>query len=211
MRLSVDEIFKQNVVIPVLVIENLEHALPIADAFYAAGIKVLEITLRTPVALQVIEKIAQHYPDMIVGAGTVTNVTRLQQVIDSGAKFAISPGSTPSLLLAGQESEIAFIPGVATASELMVAMDAGYQHFKLFPAEASGGIALLKSLSGPFPQAKFCPTGGINLTNLSRYLALENVLCCGGSWLVTEEIVANHSWSEISELALQALSAGNNK
>lgn len=204
-RTSPKTIFSKGPVVPVLVIDNVEDALPIADALLTAGIRVLEVTLRTPVAFDVISTIAKHLPEAIVGAGTVTDRHLLQQVADAGGQFAISPGFTPDLLKAGNEGDIALIPGVSTISELMQANDLGYDHLKFFPAEASGGVNKIKSIAGPFPNITFCPTGGISLTNIGDYLALPNVACCGGSWLVSKEIVAQKNWSEITRLANQAL------
>ena len=192
-------------VVPVLVIKNVEDALPIAKALLAAGIKVLEVTLRTPSALEVIKVIADELPEAVVGAGTVTNREMLQRCADAGAKFAISPGLTKDLLKAGNEGDIALIPGISSISEMMDAIDLGYDHLKFFPAEASGGVKAIKSIGGPFPDIRFCPTGGINLSNVRDYLALPNVACCGGSWLVTDDIVEQKNWAEITDLAKQAL------
>ncbi|MCW8834559.1 MAG: bifunctional 4-hydroxy-2-oxoglutarate aldolase/2-dehydro-3-deoxy-phosphogluconate aldolase, partial [Colwellia sp.] len=162
-------------------------------------------TLRTPTALDVISTIAKELPEAIIGSGTVTNGHQLQQSIDAGAKFAISPGLTKDLLQAGNEGEIALIPGISSISELMDASDYGYDHLKFFPAEASGGVNAIKSIGGPFPDIKFCPTGGINLNNVRDYLALSNVACCGGSWLVPADAVANKNWQQITTLAKEAL------
>ena len=192
-------------IVPVLVINNVEEALPIAEALLTAGIRVLEVTLRTSAALDVISAIAKELPEAIVGSGTVTNRQQLQQSYDAGAKFAISPGLTKDLLQAGNEGNIALIPGISSISELMDGADYGYDHLKFFPAEASGGVNAIKSIGGPFPDIRFCPTGGINLSNVRDYLALPNVACCGGSWLVTNTIVENKNWTEITKLANQAL------
>ncbi|PKI16102.1 bifunctional 4-hydroxy-2-oxoglutarate aldolase/2-dehydro-3-deoxy-phosphogluconate aldolase [Colwellia sp. 12G3] len=199
------DLFNMGPIVPVLVINNVEEALPIAEALLTAGIKVLEVTLRTPAALDVISAIARELPEAIVGSGTVTNRQQLQQSYDAGAKFAISPGLTKDLLQAGNEGNIALIPGISSISELMEGADYGYDHLKFFPAEASGGVNAIKSIGGPFPDIRFCPTGGINLNNVRDYLALPNVVCCGGSWLVSNEIVDNKNWSEITRLANQAL------
>jgi 2-dehydro-3-deoxyphosphogluconate aldolase/(4S)-4-hydroxy-2-oxoglutarate aldolase len=198
------EVFASGPVVPVLVIENVEDAVPIANALMAGGIKVLEVTLRTPAAIDVIREIATHCPDAIVGAGTVTNATQLKQVTDAGAKFAISPGLTEELLEAGNDGSIALIPGIASISELMLGLDKGYSHFKFFPAEASGGVQSLKSIGGPFPDVRFCPTGGINPGNYKDYLALSNVMCCGGSWLCPDAVVKEKRWEEITRLAKAA-------
>ncbi|PKH87825.1 bifunctional 4-hydroxy-2-oxoglutarate aldolase/2-dehydro-3-deoxy-phosphogluconate aldolase [Colwellia sp. Bg11-28] len=199
------DLFNMGPIVPVLVINNVEEALPIAEALLTAGIKVLEVTLRTSAALEVISAIAKELPEAIVGSGTVTNRQQLQQSYDAGAKFAISPGLTKDLLQAGNEGNIALIPGISSISELMDGADYGYDHLKFFPAEASGGVNAIKSIGGPFPDIRFCPTGGINLGNVRDYLALPNVVCCGGSWLVSNSIVENKNWSEITKLANQAL------
>lgn len=199
------DLFAMGPIVPVLVINKVEDALPIAEALLAADVKVLEVTLRTPVALDVISIIAKELPEAIIGSGTVTNRQQLQQSYDAGAKFAISPGLTKDLLQAGNEGNIALIPGISSISELMEGADYGYDHLKFFPAEASGGVKAIQSIGGPFPNIRFCPTGGINLNNVRDYLALPNVLCCGGSWLVSNEIVNNKNWSEITKLANQAL------
>jgi 2-dehydro-3-deoxyphosphogluconate aldolase/(4S)-4-hydroxy-2-oxoglutarate aldolase len=199
------DLFNMGPIVPVLVINNVEEALPIAEALLTAGIKVLEVTLRTSAALDVISAIAKELPEAIVGSGTVTNRQQLQQSYDAGAKFAISPGLTKDLLQAGNEGNIALIPGISSISELMDGADYGYDHLKFFPAEASGGVNAIKSIGGPFPDIRFCPTGGINLSNVRDYLALPNVACCGGSWLVTNTIVENKNWTEITKLANQAL------
>ena len=199
------DIFAAGPIVPVLVINKVEEALPIAEALLAANVKVLEVTLRTPAALDVINTIAKELPEAIIGSGTVTNRQQLQQSYDAGAKFAISPGLTKDLLQAGNEGNIALIPGISSISELMDAADFGYDHLKFFPAEASGGVNAIKSIGGPFPDIRFCPTGGINLNNVRDYLALPNVACCGGSWLVSSDIIRDKNWSQITTLADQAL------
>lgn len=199
------DLFAMGPVVPVLVIKDVEDALPIAEALLAADVKVLEVTLRTPAALDVISTIAKALPEAVVGSGTVTNRELLQRSADAGAKFAISPGLTKDLLQAGNEGDIALIPGISSISELMDGIDYGYDHFKFFPAEASGGVNAIKSIGGPFADIRFCPTGGINLNNINNYLALPNVACCGGSWLVSDEIIAQKNWKKITELAKQAL------
>lgn len=204
-KMTSEEIFSQGPVVPVLVIKDVAHAVPLAKALIAGGIRVLEVTLRTDAALEVIAKIAQEVPEAIIGAGTVTNREQLQQVIDAGAKFAISPGMTSDLLKAGNEGSIALIPGISSISELMTAADHGYTHLKFFPAEASGGVKALKAIGGPFPDIAFCPTGGISPSNYTEYLALPNVRCAGGSWLAPEDAMANGDWDKITELAKKAV------
>lgn len=204
-KVSSEEIFSQGPVVPVLVISDVAHAVPIAKALIAGGIRVLEVTLRTASALDVIAKIAKEVPEALIGAGTVTNREQLKQVQDAGALFAISPGMTPDLLAAGNEGNIALIPGISSISELMKAVDLGYTHLKFFPAEASGGVKALKAIGGPFPDIAFCPTGGISPDNYRDYLALPNVRCAGGSWLVPEDAVLAGDWDRITELAKQAV------
>lgn len=204
-KMTSEEIFSQGPVVPVLVIKNVEHAVPLAKALIAGGIKVLEVTLRTDAALEVIARIAKEVPEAVIGAGTVTNREQLQQVIDAGAKFAISPGLTTDLLKAGNEGSIALIPGISSISELMTAKDLGYTHLKFFPAEASGGVKALKAIGGPCPEITFCPTGGISPSNYNDYLALSNVACCGGSWLAPEDAMENGEWDKITQLAKDAI------
>lgn len=190
---------------PVIVIQDLDDAVPLANALVEGGIKVLEITLRTPVALDAIKLINQEVKEAIVGAGTIANTAQLQAAEQAGAQFAISPGITPALLEASRHSSIPFIPGIATLSELMLGMDYGLQYFKFFPAEAAGGVAMLKAIAGPFPKAVFCPTGGVSPGNYNEYLGLANVACVGGSWLAPQAAVSEKNWIKISELAQKAV------
>lgn len=203
--ISSEQLFNQGPVVPVLVIKDVAHAVPLAKALIEGGIRVLEVTLRTSAALDVIREIADKVPEAMIGAGTVTNAAQLKEVAAAGAKFAISPGLTTELLEAGNQANIALIPGVSSISELMKGRDLGYTHFKFFPAEASGGIKALKSIGGPFPDVVFCPTGGISANNYLDYLALPNVRCVGGSWLAPDDVVEAGDWSKITELASQAV------
>ena len=198
------DIFAAGPVVPVLVIKDLDKAVPLAKALIAGGIKVLEVTLRTPVALDVIKKIADEVPEAIIGAGTVTNAQQLKQVVEAGAKFAISPGLTEALLEAGKGYDIPLSPGISSISDLMTAKDAGYDHLKFFPAEASGGVKALKSIGGPFPDVTFCPTGGIGPANYNDYLALSNVRCVGGSWVAPDDAIESGDWDKITQLAKEA-------
>ncbi|HAT6978198.1 TPA: bifunctional 4-hydroxy-2-oxoglutarate aldolase/2-dehydro-3-deoxy-phosphogluconate aldolase [Legionella pneumophila] len=195
-------VFCASPVIPVIVINELEDAIPLADALFAGGIHVLEVTLRTPVAIKALELLINTFPDELIGAGTVITPGQLHDVVAAGARFAISPGQTRELLIAGQKSGIPLIPGVASVSELMEGLGMGYNHFKFFPAAAAGGIPMLQAISGVFPQVTFCPTGGINSRNYEEYLRLPNVACVGGSWIVPEEAIKNRNWSFITELCL---------
>ena len=200
-----DQILGLGPVMPVLVIDEVVDAVPLARALVDNGVRVLEVTLRTPVALEAIRLLAQEVPDAIVGAGTVTTAAQLQQVVDAGAKFAISPGLTRELLQAGKDAAIPLIPGIASISELMEGTGLGYSHFKFFPAEAAGGVKTLKSIHGPFSDIRFCPTGGINEKNFLEYLALPNVRCVGGSWIVPDDAIANGDWDRITALCVDAV------
>lgn len=204
-KMAPAEVFAQGPVVPVMVIKDLAHAVPLARALVAGGIRVLEITLRTPVAVEAIREIARLVPEAVVGAGTVTSAEDLAAVSEAGAVFAISPGLTPELLDAANQGDIGLIPGIATVSELMAGLQRGYDHFKFFPAEAAGGIPMLKAIAGPFPKVVFCPTGGIGLENYRKYLALGNVACVGGSWVAPAEAVAQGDWGRISQLAREAV------
>ena len=204
-KYSPEEIFAAGPVVPVLVINDVEKAVPLAKALMEGGIKVLEVTLRTPAAIDVIKRIAQEVPDSLIGAGTVTNAQQLKAVVEAGAKFAISPGMTADLLKAGMDSEIPLIPGISSTSDLMKGKDAGYTHMKFFPAEASGGVKAIKSIGGPFPDVTFCPTGGIGPNNYNDYLALNNVKCVGGSWLAPDDAIESGDWARITQLAKEAV------
>ncbi len=191
-------------VIPVIVIQRLEDAVPLAEALVAGGVKVLEVTLRTPVALQAMEAMARAVPEAIVGAGTLRTVADVKAARDAGCKFGVSPGYTDAIGAACREQGLPLLPGVSTASEVMQANAAGYNFLKLFPAVAVGGINLLKALSGPFPDVAFCPTGGISLETAPQFLALPNVKVCGGSWLTPQDAVEQGDWARITRLAAEA-------
>lgn len=192
-------------VLPVIVVRDAALAVDLAAALVAGGVRVLEVTLRTPQAYAAIRAIRDQVPDAIVGAGTVLDAQQWQRAIDAGARFGISPGLTPALAAAAQAHPLPFIPGVATASEAMQALERGFEALKLFPAEAVGGAALLKSLHGPLPRIRFCPTGGIGPDNARRYLELPNVACVGGSWLAPEDALAARDWARITRLAEAAI------
>jgi len=188
-KIQPKDVLNTSPVMPVMVIQNLDDAVPLAKALVAGGVRVLEITLRTPVALEAIRLISQEVKDAVVGVGTITTPEQLKAAEEAGAVFAISPGLTPTLLAAAKQSSIALIPGVATISELLLGMEYGLDHFKFFPAEAAGGIPMLKAIAGPIPQVTFCPTGGISPENYQAYLSLSNVACVGGSWLAPADVV----------------------
>ncbi|WP_370545437.1 bifunctional 4-hydroxy-2-oxoglutarate aldolase/2-dehydro-3-deoxy-phosphogluconate aldolase [Caulobacter sp. 17J80-11] len=202
--MQLDEIMTLSPVIAVVTIRDAAHAEPLTRALVAGGIRAVEITLRTPAALDSI-RAAAKVEGAVVGSGTCLTAADLKASADAGAVFAVSPGATTPLLQAGLKSAIPLLPGIATASELMAGLEQGYTRFKLFPAEAAGGAALLKGLSGPLPQAKFCPTGGVNIENAARYLALPNVQCVGGSWLAPDELMDAGDWGRVQELARTAV------
>jgi 2-dehydro-3-deoxyphosphogluconate aldolase/(4S)-4-hydroxy-2-oxoglutarate aldolase len=204
-KIQPTDVLNAGPVMPVMVIQNLDDAVPLAKALVAGGIRVLEITLRTPIALEAIKLISQQVEGAIVGAGTITTPEQLKAAEDAGAVFAISPGLTPTLLAAAKAGNIALIPGISSLSELMLGMEYGLDHFKFFPAEAAGGIPMLKSIAGPIPSATFCPTGGISPENYNAYLKLGNVACVGGSWLVPADAVKDKNWDKVTALAKQAI------
>jgi 2-dehydro-3-deoxyphosphogluconate aldolase/(4S)-4-hydroxy-2-oxoglutarate aldolase len=203
-RLNMMQILRRCPVIPVIVIERLEDAVPMGQALLAGGISVLEVTLRTACALDAIRLMVDALPQAVIAAGTVRNEHDLQAAAAAGAAFAVSPGLTPNLIAAVKTASIPLLPGVATASEAMIGHDAGFDCLKFFPAEAAGGIALLRGLYGPLPELKFCPTGGIDLAKAADYLALPNVPCVGGSWLVPAQLLRNKDWAGITALAREA-------
>jgi 2-dehydro-3-deoxyphosphogluconate aldolase/(4S)-4-hydroxy-2-oxoglutarate aldolase len=198
------ELASHGPVIPVIVIERLEDAVPLAEALVAGGVKVLEITLRTPIALKCMEAIARAVPGAIVGAGTVRSVDDAKAARDAGCQFAVSPGYLSSVGLACRDIGLPLLPGVATGSEVMQANADGYSFLKFFPATAAGGIPMLKALAGPFPDVAFCPTGGITVDTAPQFLALPNVKVCGGSWLTPADAVAGKDWARITKLAREA-------
>jgi 2-dehydro-3-deoxyphosphogluconate aldolase/(4S)-4-hydroxy-2-oxoglutarate aldolase len=203
-RASIADILRLSPVMPVVTIEDARVAPDLARALVNGGICVIEVTLRTPQAAKAIEAIAASVPDICVGAGTVLSRQDLSLAANAGATFAISPGATRELLAAGAESRIPYLPAVATASELMSALAAGYGHFKLFPANVAGGPGALKAFHGPFPEARFCPTGGITPQTAGSYLELPNVLCVGGSWLTPADAIQSGNWGRIETLAREA-------
>jgi len=191
-------------VIPVIVIRHVEDAVPMAEAFLEGGIKVLEVTMRTPVALQCMEAIAKAVPDAIIGAGTVRSVADAKAARDVGCSFAVSPGYTSEVGNACREMGLPLLPGVSTGSEVMMANADGYYFLKLFPAVAVGGINLLKGFAGPFGDVKFCPTGGLTVENAPQFLSLPNVPVCGGTWLTPADALAAKQWHRITQLAQEA-------
>ena len=200
-QLTALSIMQDAPVIPVIVLHKVEHAVPMAKALVAGGIRVLEVTLRTPQGLACIEAIAKAVPQAIVGAGTVRSAADAAAAAQAGARFAVSPGYTSKLGQACHDLKLPLLPGVATSSEIMAAMEDGLSELKFFPAVQSGGLQMLKAWQGPFGDVRFCPTGGISPANAAEFLALSNVVCVGGSWLVPASAVEAGNWSEITELA----------
>ncbi|EKE92115.1 bifunctional 4-hydroxy-2-oxoglutarate aldolase/2-dehydro-3-deoxy-phosphogluconate aldolase [Helicobacter pylori] len=199
------EILQISPIVPVVVIENIKDAVPLAQSLIEGGIPIIEVTLRSSCALEAIELIAKNVPKMRVGAGTILNLTQLEQAQNRGAEFLISPGLTPSLLEHAKKKNMPLIPGVSSSSEVMQALELGYNALKFFPAEYCGGVKLLNAFNGPFKGVKFCPTGGISADNMRSYLNLENVLCVGGSWLTPKDLIQNKEWDKITEICKRAL------
>lgn len=198
------ELLGSTPVIPVLTIEAADHAVDLARALAAGGLRLLEITLRTGAALPAIERIARSVPEAVVGAGTVLDAAQMKSAGDAGARFLVSPGSTEALLEAAAQGSVPLVPGCATASEAMRLQAAGWHFVKFFPAEPAGGIPYLKALSEPLPGVRFCPTGGVNPDNARTYLGLKNVGCVGGSWVAPRQMVEAGEWSGIEKLAREA-------
>jgi len=191
-------------VIPVIVLNDVAHAVPMARALVAGGIRMLEVTLRTPQALACMEAIAKEVPDAVVGAGTVRSAADAKAAANAGAKFAVSPGYTSAVGQACRDQGLSLLPGVATGSEIMMAQEDGYTDLKFFPAMQAGGTAMLKAWSGPFFDVRFCPTGGVTSQNATEFLSLPNVACVGGSWLVPADALAQGDWARIEKLARDA-------
>ncbi len=192
-------------IIPVVVIKDIKDAVPLAQSLIEGGIHIIEVTLRSSCALEAIELIAKNVPKMCVGAGTILNPTQLEQAQNRGAEFLISPGLTIKLLEYAKKKDMPLIPGVSSSSEVMQALELGYNALKFFPAEYCGGVKLLNAFNGPFKEVKFCPTGGISADNMHSYLNLENVLCVGGSWLTPKNLIQNKEWDKITEICKRSL------
>lgn len=197
-------ILKLQPVVPVLIVDDAKSAVPLARALVAGGLKAIEITMRTPVALEAVRAVAAEVEGAEVGAGTILNVAHWEAAVAAGSKFIVSPGTTQELLDAAADSDVPLLPGAATASEVMALREEGYQVLKFFPAEQAGGAAYLKALSSPLAGTLFCPTGGISLKNANDYLSLPNVICVGGSWVAPKELVAAGDWAGITKLAAEA-------
>ncbi|UOR68219.1 bifunctional 4-hydroxy-2-oxoglutarate aldolase/2-dehydro-3-deoxy-phosphogluconate aldolase [Helicobacter pylori] len=199
------EVLQISPIVPVVVIENIKDAVPLAQSLVEGGIHIIEVTLRSSCALEAIELIAKNVPKMRVGAGTILNPTQLEQAQNRGAEFLISPGLTIKLLEYAKKKDMPLIPGVSSSSEVMQALELGYSALKFFPAEYCGGVKLLNAFNGPFKGVKFCPTGGISADNMRSYLNLENVLCVGGSWLTPKNLIQNKEWDKITEICKRSL------
>lgn len=199
-----DSLLDRVPVIPVVVVHDVAHAVPVARALVDGGLPVIELTLRTPVALDAIEAIANDVPEILLGAGTVVAPEQARQAADAGARFLVSPGTTDTLAAAMRETGLPHLPGAATVSEVLRLRELGYEDMKLFPASACGGIGFLKAVSSPVPSARFCPTGGVSAANASDYLALPNVGCVGGSWITPADALAAQDWDRVRDLARDA-------
>jgi 2-dehydro-3-deoxyphosphogluconate aldolase / (4S)-4-hydroxy-2-oxoglutarate aldolase len=202
--MNVLEVMRTGPVIPVIVIDDLAQAVPLARALVAGGVRVLEVTLRTAAGIDAIRAIARDVPDAIVGVGTLTAPEDFEAARSAGAKFGVSPGLTPALVQGARESGLALLPGVMTPSDVIAARSAGFRQLKLFPAQQAGGIGMLKAMSGPFPDVTFCPTGGVTEETAPEFLALPNVACVGGSWLTPKAAVQAGDWKQITQLAARA-------
>jgi 2-dehydro-3-deoxyphosphogluconate aldolase/(4S)-4-hydroxy-2-oxoglutarate aldolase len=198
---KIEAIMLTSPVIPVIVIDDINDAVPLAQALVNGGLKVLEVTLRTEFGLEAIRRIKQHVSGAIVGAGTVITLDDLEKSVAAGAEFLVSPGCTDALIDLALKGSVPLLPGVATPSEAMALLSKGVAHMKFFPAQAAGGIPMLKSIAGPLPQIKFCPTGGITETNAADFLALSNVLCVGGTWMLDKKLIASKDWTSIEKKA----------
>ena len=207
MSVDIQTLFRKARIMPVVTIETADQAVPLAHALLKGGLTAIEVTLRTPAGLPGIEAIARHVPQMAVGAGTVLSPADLRAVAKVGATFALSPGSSADLLAAAKSSPIPFVPGVATASEVMAVLAAGLTTMKLFPASIVGGVPMLRALAGPLGEAMFCPTGGVSLDNAGAYLAEPNVLCVGGTWIAPLDLIRAGNWAEITARAAAAVAA----
>lgn len=203
--MTLQKVLARHRILPVLVVESAEAALSVADALAAGGIHAVEITLRTEAALAAIRAVKQARPEFTVAAGTVRTIADLRDVAEAGVDFAVSPGFTPALSVAARELDLPFLPGVCTPSEILAGIELGHECFKLFPTEAVGGRGLLKAFTSPFAGITFCPTGGISPQNFLDYLALSNVLCVGGSWMVDPALVRQERWSSIEQLSRECM------
>lgn len=204
---SVNRLFPSFSLIPVVVIEDVQHAVPLAQALLAGGITSIEITLRTPAALQAIEAVAKSVPDILVGAGTITSPEQMRDAANAGATFHISPGVSHRLAAYAQQENMAWIGGISSASDILLSLEYGFSHMKFFPAEASGGVVMLKQLAAVFGDCRFCPTGGITLTNMKDYQAQTYCFAVGGSWLSPKDAITQKDWNRITQIARDSVTA----
>jgi 2-dehydro-3-deoxyphosphogluconate aldolase/(4S)-4-hydroxy-2-oxoglutarate aldolase len=202
--MMISEVLGAGPVIPVIAIPEARHAVPLAQALVAGGVRILEVTLRTAAALEAVRRIAAEVPDAIVGVGTITRPQEFAEAKTAGARFGVTPGLTADLARAAHDSELPLLPGVMTPSEVIMALSFGYTQLKLFPARQAGGIGMLRALAGPFPQTRFCPTGGLNVETAPLFLAEPNVACVGGSWLTPKAMIERGDWAAITALAREA-------
>ncbi|WP_022942357.1 bifunctional 4-hydroxy-2-oxoglutarate aldolase/2-dehydro-3-deoxy-phosphogluconate aldolase [Psychromonas hadalis] len=207
--ISPSDVFAASPIVPVMVINNVADAVPMAKALAAGGITIFEVTLRTDAALDAISAIAQAMPEAMIGAGTIINAQQYDAVVVAGAKFVISPGFSLALLEHAAKGTAPLIPGVSTPSEIITALELGYDHLKFFPAEANGGAPALKAMAAPLPQVRFCPTGGISPSNVAQYMALNCVATVGGSWMLPNEAIVAGDWEKVTELSKQAVALIN--
>lgn len=203
--IQIDELCAKAKILPVITIAREQDVLPLADALAAGGMTALEITLRSAFGLGAIRILREQRPELCVGAGTILDRHQLAAAEEAGSQFIVTPGSTQDLLQAAVDSPLPLLPGVSSASEIMIGYALGYRRFKLFPAEISGGVAAIKALGGPFNEVRFCPTGGVNADNLKKYMALPNVMCVGGTWMIDNEWVKNGDWNRITEATAEAM------
>jgi 2-dehydro-3-deoxyphosphogluconate aldolase/(4S)-4-hydroxy-2-oxoglutarate aldolase len=201
-----DRLFARSCLLPVISIDDLSDVLPLVDALTDGGIETIEITLRTELGVPAIELLSRERPTLCVGAGTVLDKEQFQAVQDAGAQFVVTPGCTDALLQCGLNSAVPLLPGVATASDVLAGYQLGYRRFKLFPAQACGGVSLLKAFAGPFTDVRFCPTGGITLESAADYLALPNVMCVGGTWMAPPALIRARDWAAIRRLSRESVS-----
>lgn len=209
MQNNIEKILRENPVIPVIVIEDCNDAVPLASALITGGLNVLEVTLRTSAALEAISEIKKEFPQIKVGTGTVTDMKTLHASLEVGADFMVSPGVTNELIRDAMAEGANLLPGASTPSEVMQLLEQGFTCQKFFPAEAAGGVPMLKALAGPLPQVTFCPTGGITVQSATSYLSLANVACVGGSWMVKSDFIKEKRWELIKEMAIQAARLGS--
>ena len=209
MRVSGETLLEMTPIMPIVEIEEVDRAVPLAEALKQGGIDILEVVLRTAASLEAISRIRKEVPDVLVGAGTVTSLDKFHAAVDAGSNFIVTPGLTPAIAQAGADSPLPVLPGVSCATDIMLGQEYGYRAFKFFPAEASGGITALKALAGPFGDAVFCPTGGIGLHNLADYLRLPSVACIGGSWLTLRDLQERGDWHSVTQRTEGALATAH--